>query len=106
MGERECPLCRSARASLLFTKQGTGYWRCPDCGFRFATPDPNPNLANTLDDYEAAYLQYLEPHRGDAANFESLCRWMKGIAPLAGRRLLDVGAGSGKLVRHLRQRGV
>src|SRR4029450_10271708 len=86
--------------------EGTDYWKCPDCSFRFATPDRNPNLANTLDEYEDAYLQYLAPDPADAANFDALYRWMRGIKPLEGSRLLDVGAGSGKLVRYLRRRGV
>ena len=102
----KCPLCGSARAAQLFTKDATDYWACRDCRFRFATPDPNPNLANTLDQFEAAYLQYLAPDPSDESNFDSLYRWMSRVTPLEGRRLLDVGAGSGKLVRYLRRRGV
>jgi SAM-dependent methyltransferase len=60
----------------------------------------------TLEGYEDAYLQYLAPDQSDAANFESLCRWMEQHTALTGRRLLDVGAGSGKLVRFLGARGV
>jgi len=105
-GERTCPLCRDQKAVPLFTKRGVDYWRCAACTFRFATPDVNPNLTRTLDGYEAAYLQYLADDASDAANFDALYRWMERFAPLAGKRLLDVGAGSGKLVRYLRSRGV
>lgn len=105
-GERTCPVCRSERAAPLFSKASTDYWRCPDCRFRFATPDPNPNLANALEDYEDAYLQYLSPEPADTVNFDALYRWMSGVTPLEGKRLLDVGAGGGKLVRYLRRRGV
>jgi cyclopropane fatty-acyl-phospholipid synthase-like methyltransferase len=66
----------------------------------------NPNLTKTLDGYEAAYLQYLDVDASDGANFDSLSRWMEKLGPLAGKRLLDVGAGSGKWVRFLRSRGV
>ena len=104
--ERRCPLCGSGQVSPLFRKRQTDYWRCAACTFRFATPEINPNLTKTLDGYEEAYLQYLAADASDAANFESLYRWMEAFAPLAGRRLLDVGAGSGKLVRFLRGRGV
>ena len=86
--------------------QGTDYWECPDCGFRFATPPRNPNLVNAIDEYEDAYLQYLAPDRADEANLDSLYRWIAKTTPLEGRRLLDVGAGGGKLVRYLRRRGV
>jgi 2-polyprenyl-3-methyl-5-hydroxy-6-metoxy-1,4-benzoquinol methylase len=106
MAERTCPLCGSPRIAPLFVKRAVDYWSCADCRFRFATPDVNPNLAATLDSYEDAYLQYLGSHPADRANFDSLYRWMAGIAPLEGKRLLDVGAGSGKLVRYLRQRRV
>jgi SAM-dependent methyltransferase len=104
--EVRCPLCGSNRAARLFTKRETDYWGCGDCTFRFATPDVNPNLTTALEGYEDAYLQYLAPDASDAANFDVLSQWMAGFAPLEGRRLLDVGAGSGKLVRFLRGRGV
>ena len=104
--ERMCLLCRSSAVARIFSKRETDYWRCASCTFRFATPDVNPNLTRTLEGYEQAYLQYLAADPSDAANFESLHRWMERFAPLAGRTLLDVGAGSGKLVRFLRGRGV
>ena len=90
----------------MFRKQQTDYWRCMDCRFRFGTPGINPNLGRTLDAYEDSYLQYLAPDPSDVPNLRSLCQWMERFAPLQGRRLLDVGAGSGKLVRFLRSRGV
>jgi len=105
-GEVTCPLCGSHRAAPLFTKRQTAYWACAACTFRFATPDVNPNLTQTLDGYEDAYLQYLAPDASDSVNFEALYRWMAGLATLEGTRLLDVGAGSGKLVRFLRGRGI
>lgn len=106
MSERRCPLCGADRARPLFRKQQTDYWACAACTFRFATPDVNPNLTQTLDGYEDAYLQYLAADASDAANFAALSGWMERFAPLAGKRLLDVGAGSGKLVRYLREHGV
>jgi 2-polyprenyl-3-methyl-5-hydroxy-6-metoxy-1,4-benzoquinol methylase len=106
MIERDCPLCTSRCTSRLFKKQRTDYWRCARCRFRFATPAVNPNLVETLDGVEEAYLQYLAPNPSDAANFESLFTWMERHTALRGKRLLDVGAGSGKLVRFLRARGV
>jgi 2-polyprenyl-3-methyl-5-hydroxy-6-metoxy-1,4-benzoquinol methylase len=106
MPERSCPLCGSATPSRLFEKEHTAYWECGVCGFRFATPPRNPNLANAIDEYEDAYLQYLAPDRSDEANFDALWRWMEKTTALEGKRLLDVGAGGGKLVRYLRRRGV
>lgn len=103
---RACALCRSTDTTVLFVKHGVDYSRCRSCEFRFSSPDVNPNLANTLDAYEAAYLQYLAPESADHANFDTLRAWMEQRCSLRGARLLDVGAGGGKLVRHLRARGV
>jgi SAM-dependent methyltransferase len=96
---RRCALCQSDDTSVLFVKHGTDYSECRGCGFRFSSPAVNPNLANAITDYEAAYLGYLAPDPSDAANFASLRHWMERFRPLQGSRVLDVGAGSGKLVR-------
>jgi 2-polyprenyl-3-methyl-5-hydroxy-6-metoxy-1,4-benzoquinol methylase len=103
--ERACAICGSDRITLLFVKRGVEYRACRQCGFRFSLPDVNPNLTNTINDFEAAYLRYLEPDRSDAANFASLIAWMERFRPLRGARVLDVGAGSGKLVRHFLKYG-
>jgi len=91
---------------LLFVKRETPYYGCPNCSFRFARPKSNPNFENRLQDFDAAYLQYLRPEPADAKNFGALCRWMERFGQLAGNSLLDVGCGSGKLVRYLRGHGV
>lgn len=100
-----CAICRSDRVAALFVKDGADYSECRACGFRFSSPDVNPNLANTIEDFEDAYLRYLEPEPSDAANFASLVAWMERFHPLRGAQLLDVGAGSGKLVRQFLARG-
>jgi 2-polyprenyl-3-methyl-5-hydroxy-6-metoxy-1,4-benzoquinol methylase len=54
----------------------------------------------------------ISPDPSDAANFgshrvpEHALPMDGALCALGGRRLLDVGAGSGKLVRYLRSRGV
>jgi SAM-dependent methyltransferase len=101
-----CRLCGSKQARRLFSKGTTPFWECAECGFRFATPTTNPNLVAAIGDYESAYLQYLAPDPSDDVNLSSLCEWMQRIVPLEGKRVLDVGAGSGKLVRFMRARGV
>jgi 2-polyprenyl-3-methyl-5-hydroxy-6-metoxy-1,4-benzoquinol methylase len=103
---RRCALCQSGETSVRFVKHDVDYSECRACGFRFASPEVNPNLANALDDYEAAYLQYLAPEPADSANFDALRAWVERRTPLEGVRVLDVGAGSGKWVRYLRSRGV
>jgi len=101
-----CRLCLSAHGRRLFEKDGASYQRCLDCGLVFNVASPNPNLENELEQYEPSYLDYLSETREDEAQFRSLQGWMEGFGPLRGTRLLDVGAGSGKWVRHLRRLGV
>jgi SAM-dependent methyltransferase len=103
---QRCGLCGEPDIRELFRKEGIPYFACRPCGFRFARPARNPNLANRLEDYEPAYLQYLQPDPADRANFDALYEWVGRFAPLPGVALLDVGCGSGKLVRYLRERGV
>jgi 2-polyprenyl-3-methyl-5-hydroxy-6-metoxy-1,4-benzoquinol methylase len=104
-GAADCPLCRAGPSRRLFRKRGIPYHRCPACGFVFSRPAANANFETTLDAYEPAYRAYLEDAPEDDANFATLLAWAEGFAPLAGRRVLDIGAGSGKLVRALRRRG-
>jgi 2-polyprenyl-3-methyl-5-hydroxy-6-metoxy-1,4-benzoquinol methylase len=72
----------------------------------FSKPSVNANLANEFDDYEPAYIRYLEESVEDERNHAALLRWVEQFSPVTGQRALDVGCGSGKLVRFLRRAGV
>lgn len=89
----------------LFHKQDIPYHACPACHFVFSCPARNANLETALEDYEPAYLDYLDASEEDDANHATLARFVERHRTLAGARVLDVGAGSGKLVRFLRERG-
>ncbi len=101
-----CPVCLAPDAAKTFTKREISYFACRGCGFAFSTPPVNANLANRLDDFEEVYLAYLGPNQADERNFDDLAGWMSRYASLEGASLLDVGCGSGKLVRYLRRRAV
>ncbi len=101
-----CPLCNTVQTRVLFEKGGTPYWQCCGCRFHFATPMVNPNLENRLDDFEPAYLQYLEVEAADTANFRATRKWIQRFQPLQNSTVLDVGCGSGKWVRWLQSQGV
>ena len=98
-----CRLCGHASTSALFEKSGVRYDRCRQCGFRFAAAASNPNLDNQFDDFEPAYRQYLDPSPVDAANHDAAIQWIESFVPLDEHiALLDIGAGSGKFLRHVR----
>jgi SAM-dependent methyltransferase len=100
-----CRLCGSLDARPLFSKESIPYHRCGACDFVFSSPESNANLATEMADYEPVYRAYLESAAEDDANFERMRRWIERHRRLAGARVLDVGAGSGKWVRWLRARG-
>jgi 2-polyprenyl-3-methyl-5-hydroxy-6-metoxy-1,4-benzoquinol methylase len=100
-----CSLCGSDRAAPMFEKAGHQYWRCASCSLVFARGLTNANFQESIADYEPAYRQYLNGGPVDASNLDDVIAWIESHVSLrtAAVRLLDVGAGSGKLVRRLRQ---
>ena len=99
-----CGLCRSGPVRPLFVKRQIPHFACGGCGLVFARPEVNPNLQDA-EDFEESYLQYLADNPDDAANHAAEAKWLDAFAPLAGARVLDVGCGGGKWVRHLRNLG-
>jgi 2-polyprenyl-3-methyl-5-hydroxy-6-metoxy-1,4-benzoquinol methylase len=100
-----CPLCNSSNIKFLFNKQSSPHYRC-ECGFVFATPQSNANLQNELKDFEPAYLNYLSDQLQDKKNHEALLKKLSKYKSIEGCRILDVGCGSGKLVRYCRSKGL
>ncbi len=66
----------------------------------------NPNLSNTIENYEPAYLDYFNEKPHDEKNHDALLRLIKKQKPLEGSRILDIGCGSGKFVKCLRNNGL
>lgn len=103
---RSCAVCGSDTTAQAFVKDGVRYLDCAGCGARFAASGTNANFSTALVDYEGAYLQYLAAEPADERNHDEL---LAAVESLGGRLhtgpVLDVGCGSGKLVRHLRERG-
>ena len=101
----QCRLCRSGRARTLFVKRGLPRFLCEECGLIYTRPpDGNPNL-KPLDEFDDAYVQWFGPRAEDAANLKARAKWLGGFVQIPGARILDVGCGSGKWVRHLRESG-
>jgi 2-polyprenyl-3-methyl-5-hydroxy-6-metoxy-1,4-benzoquinol methylase len=101
-----CALCGAASCVPIFQKEGVPFFACTSCSFRFAIPQRNANLENTIGEFETSYLQYFREAPRDKINFDKLTGWMSRFHGLEGMSLLDVGCGSGKFVRYLRRRGI
>jgi 2-polyprenyl-3-methyl-5-hydroxy-6-metoxy-1,4-benzoquinol methylase len=101
-----CVLCGSTDVRVSFQKAGIPYYDCQGCFFRFALPVKNPNLEQTIDEYEPSYQSYLAAQPSDLPNFNALLNWMEVFHPLtdANAAHLDVGAGSGKFIHFIRSK--
>jgi 2-polyprenyl-3-methyl-5-hydroxy-6-metoxy-1,4-benzoquinol methylase len=99
-----CTLCGADGAVRLFAKSTQEYWRCARCALVFAIGQTNANFRASIQGFEPAYRQYLEETPVDRPNLEDVIAWIEGHVPLTRDvRLLDVGAGTGKLVKHLKR---
>jgi 2-polyprenyl-3-methyl-5-hydroxy-6-metoxy-1,4-benzoquinol methylase len=97
-----CPLCAGLASAFWFDKAGLRYWRCSGCGFVFGQASANANFQQSMAGFEPAYRDYLDASAVDAQNHRSVVDWIETFVALdAQTNLLDVGAGSGKFLRHL-----
>ena len=100
-----CPLCGVAPRPFGVDFQGLCLARCGRCGLQFQSPRP------VFDDLvRAVYGPAYHPpgeHVLDAVRRYQFERQMRGLdhAGTAGRRLLDVGCGSGAFLAFARARG-
>ena len=101
-----CKICTSSNTHKCFEKDRVCYYRCADCTFVFSEPTTNANFQTKLEDYEEAYIGYLQDSVEDPNNFASLVAWMSQFRTIEGVRVLDIGCGSGKFVRYLRHRAI
>lgn len=90
----------------MFVKASQEYGRCRACGLVSAPAAArNANFPQSIAQYEPAYRQYLDADPADATREDDVIAWIEQWVDLNGRnvRLLDVGVGSGKLLRRLRE---
>ena len=100
-----CPLCQSKNLQQIFLKDYTPYYKCLECNFIFAVTETNPNFEGSLINFEVAYLDYFKDKSLDEINFQKLINWILKHKKLKESAILDIGCGSGKLVRFLRKSG-
>ena len=106
--EVPCPLCGSRRRRPMFRGQGCRFVACRDCALVYQ--NPQPVFEDLKGRYGQAYFQY------EIANEDNFHRLMElGLADVdfagrtsgfpAGRRFLDVGCATGRLLEAMRERG-
>ncbi len=100
--ETDCPVCGTGGAAVLFRKSGFAYRRCPGCTHIYVSPRLTPAVQQRLGEEldagpEDEFLQTQKIYA------DYLCRFLRKQA--AGPRLLDVGYGSGYLLRTARAHG-
>ena len=99
-----CPLCNSNNIKKLFLKEGIPYKKCRSCKFKFSVPINNPNFQDSLNEYDNT--QYLEDNIADRVNYQSIVNWMNTYTDITKNKILDVGCGSGKFIRYLRNNSI
>ena len=100
----KCLLCKSPEVRFLFKKRSIPFYKCADCEFIFSRPEINANLSNQITDFEPAYLDYFQEKETDTRNHAALVALLKRHVDFYSSRILDIGCGSGKLVRYLRSK--
>lgn len=106
MKYQNCSLCSADCARAIFNKDKITYYYCTRCQFLFSCPENNANFENCFENYEPAYIDYLTNSGDKEKNLFYFLKWIKGFCSFEGERVLDIGAGSGKQVCFLRQRGI
>lgn len=103
LAPRPCPFCGTAAARPVLRVPGGAYLACAGCGTHRRHPAPNREGLTRFfrDEYAANFLAGSD-HPRRRAMFAAL---LGCLGPGRGRRLLDLGAGSGLFVRIAREAG-
>ena len=102
-----CPGCNALDASPRFSKDGVAYYLCRHCELTFGLAPGNANLDPvSVHEFEPARMDYLRETTDDRDNLSKLVQRVEAVQKIGAGSVLDVGCGSGKLVRFLRERGI
>lgn len=97
----DCPVCGATNDATVFRKHRFDYHRCATCAHIYVSPRVKPELQKRLgEELDASEDGFLQTQKIYA---DHLCRMLRKAAP--GPRLLDIGYGSGYLLRTARAHG-
>ena len=97
---RNCPICLNQSSEPLFIKDGFTHVRCPECGLVYVNPVLRDDLVLEHYQQEESWVEVLES--GPQVELDRL-KYSYGLDMarpyLQGRKLLDLGAGTGLFVQ-------
>ena len=114
---RTCPICSGRKAdplkkiSMLLQSGNSlpGEYEvvcCEKCGFVYADVNASQKLYNDYYENFNIHTEDLDiKGYDDVIAYETICEMLEGAGIAKGTRILDIGSGSGGLLRHLQEQG-
>lgn len=100
-----CPLCGNPKTTFTFKKGIQFYFDCKPCDFRFSISKNNANFPDDFQDFGIAYREYFQNLATAGKNYRPVFDFFEGRKNENLNPWLDVGCGSGNLVRMARSSG-
>jgi len=101
-----CQCCGGVRRESVARQRGWTLLRCPDCGLVFVSPQPTAAQLSALYTQSAGYFATAEADLS-TTSAEPATRLHRRLlaAGITGRRFLDVGCATGRLIYHMARLG-
>lgn len=104
---RNCPACGGSEGEEVFVKEGFPHLRCTGCGLVYVAPLLTDEALTRYYEQESEWTQVMlsgEERRVNTIMYDYVLEYLEAGAG-EGRKLLDVGAGSGLFLEVAQNRG-